>query len=121
MRLIAFHPLLKDLHMLGIFMHLTHRYLVGAPEVFGALAVDFLWTRPALGCAQNNHRPARAPSLPASDFVRFGLNLFNLRNDSIEGGRHQRVHLFRFVALDKIGSVTVSAKQLLQLFMTDAR
>src|SRR5215472_2106588 len=107
--------------MLGIFMHLTHRYLVGAPKVLGALAVDLFGTGPALGRAQNNHRPARSLGFPPGGFARFGLNLFNLRNDSIEGGRHQRVYLFRFVALDDMGSVTVPTKQLLQLFLTDAR
>src|SRR5262249_41976240 len=107
--------------MLGIFMHLTHRHLVSAPEALGALAVDLFGTGPALGRAQNNHRPARSLGFPPSGFPRFGLSLFNLRNDSIKGGRHQRVHLFRFVALDEMGSVTVPAKQLLQLFMTDAR
>src|SRR5215468_4202225 len=107
--------------MLGIFMHLTHRYLVSAPEALGALAVDLFGTGPALGRAQNNHRPARSLGFRTGDFARFRLNLFNLRDDSIEGGRHQLVHLFRFVALDDMGSVTVPTKQLLQLFMTDAR
>src|SRR5262245_40715008 len=107
--------------MLGIFMHLAHRYLVGAPEALCALAVDLFGTGPTLGCAQNNHRPARSLSFPAAHFAKFGPNLFNLRKDSIEGGCHQLVHLFRFLALDEMRSVTVAAKQLLQLFMTDAR
>src|SRR5215475_6850423 len=99
--------------MLGIFMHLAHRYLVGAPEALCALAVDLFGTGPTLGCAQNNHRPARSLGFPASTFARFGVNLFNLRNDSIEGGCHQLVHLFRFVALDEIRRVTVAPEELL--------
>ena len=107
--------------MLGIFMHLAHRHLMAPPVALSSLAVDLLGTGPTLGCAQDNHRPARPLSFPNTPFARFGLNLFDLRDDSIECGRHQLVHFFRFIALDEIRRIAVTTKELLQLLVTDAR
>ena len=104
-----------------VFVHLAHRYLVGAPVTFNALAVDLLWTGPALGGPQNNHGPARAIYSSNSPVASVGLNLFDLRDDSIECGRHQLVHLLRFIPFDEIRRVPVAAKELLQLLVTDAR
>ena len=57
---VALHPLFEDAHVRRVLVHLAHRHLVRAPVVLGALAVDLLRAGPALGCAQHDHRPARA-------------------------------------------------------------
>ena len=55
---VTLHPLLKDAHMGGILVHLPHRYLMGPPVAFGALAIDFLGAGPTLWRTQHDHRPA---------------------------------------------------------------
>ena len=124
LRAVALHPFFKDLHVLGIFMHLTHRHLVAPPIALGALAVDFLGTSPTLGRPQYNHRPPwpfyfSPPAFSTGSCT--GLNPFDLSNDLIESGGHQLVHLRRFIPFHEMRCVTVAAQKLLQLFVTDAR
>src|SRR5262245_12003760 len=98
-------------------MHLAHRHLVRAPIVLGTLAIDFLRTRPALGCAKYNHRPAGA--LRDTMLTRIRFYSLNFADDSIERVGHQFVHLFRLMPLDEIRRVAVAAEEMLSVFMTD--
>src|SRR6478736_8679488 len=59
-RTVALHPLFEEAHMGLVPVHLAHRYLVRAPIVLGALAIDLFRTGPTLGCAEHDHQPAGA-------------------------------------------------------------
>jgi hypothetical protein len=116
---IAFHPLLEDVYMLGVFVHLAHRHLVGAPEAFGAPAVDLLRAGPTLGCAQHDHRPARTPREPAR--ARVGFDAPDLLDNRVQRRGHQLVHCLRVVALDKVRCVSVAAEKMVELLVADSR
>lgn len=45
---------------LGLCPRVAERYLVGAKRALRGQAVDLLWPRPALRCAQHDHRPTGA-------------------------------------------------------------
>ena len=94
--------------MRRVFVHLAHRHLVRAPEILGALAIDFFRARPALRSTQHDHRPAWAfaKAIP----TRVGFDALNLTDDSVEGLGHQFVHLFRLMSLDEIRRVAVAAE-----------
>ena len=100
-------------------MHLAHRHLVRAPETFGLLAVNFLWARPSLGRAQNDHRPKRPLGLAIANSS--CLDALDLLDDHIERGRHELMHFFRLVSLDEMRGVAVAAEEMIQFFMTDSR
>src|SRR5215510_234501 len=87
--LIALHPFFEDSHVSWVIVHFAHRHLVGAPIAFGAPTIDFFWARPALGCAQNDHWPARA--LGKTIHTRIGLDALDFRDDGVECGGHQLV------------------------------
>src|SRR6516225_11633442 len=70
-RSVALHPVFQDGYMSLILMHFTHRHLVRAPIVLGALAIDFFRARPALGCAKYDHRPAGALGRTVVTCIRF--------------------------------------------------
>src|SRR5579859_1349009 len=55
---ITAHPLLDNPQMLWIGLHVQHRHLVGSPGACHLVAVDLSWSSPALGCAEDDHRPA---------------------------------------------------------------
>src|SRR5688572_24199729 len=56
---VALHPFLKNLHVLRVLGHFSHRHLVGAEGPFYGVAIDDFWSSPALGCTEDDHRPAR--------------------------------------------------------------
>ena len=62
---VALHPLFEDLDVLGL-VHVAHRHLVAAPVVLALLAVDLRRAGPALGRAEDDHRPGR----PLDDALR---------------------------------------------------
>ena len=116
-RLVALHPLLEKGHVGRVLVHLSHRYLVRAPVVLGALAVDLLRARPALGRAQHDHGPAGTPRETVS--LRVGLDLLDLRDHRVERGRHLLVHLTGLVPFDEMGGIAVPAEEVIQLLVAD--
>ena len=62
-RLVAAHPPLDNLQMLGIGFDIQHRYLVRSPKALYLVSVDFLWSGPPFWRAKNDHGPAWATYL----------------------------------------------------------
>lgn len=90
------------------FVHLTHRYLVGAPVVFAFLAVNFCRAGPSLWCPQNNHGPDR----PLRDSLVSGIipNLSNFGRRFIQYGSQPLMHQLGFMSFDKVWLVSVALK-----------
>ena len=70
--------------------HVGDRHLVGAPVAFDLQPVDLLGAGPALGAAQDDHRPAGALFEPAAPGL--GLNSLDFVDHRVEGRRHELVH-----------------------------
>src|SRR5262245_38176761 len=99
-------------------MHLTHRHLVGTPETFGLLAINFFWAGPSLWRTQNDHWPKRSVGLPFA--ISAALDALDLFNDDVQCRRHELVHLFRFVSLHEIWRIAVAAEEMFQFFVADS-
>ncbi len=69
--LVALHPLLQQLQMLGLRRQFGKRHLVRAPGAFDGHAIHLLRAGPAFGRAQNDHGPVR----PLLEAVGAGLCL----------------------------------------------
>ena len=118
--LVALHPFLEQFQVLGLGGHVGERHLVRAEGAFGRQAVDLFRAGPALGRAEDDHRPERA-LLEAVGARRRSGSIVNLGDDLVERGGHQLVHRLGIVALDEIGLVAVAAEQLVQFLVADAR
>ena len=66
LRAVGAHPRLERREVLGVLGQLRQRHLVGAEGALHRQAVDLLGPRPALGRAQDDHRPARPLAWPPS-------------------------------------------------------
>src|SRR5438094_3361704 len=97
--------------MRQVLVHLPHRYLVRTPVALCTPAIDLFWARPALGCAEHNHRPARA--LCETIHTRLGFDALNFPDNRVECGGHQLVHLFRLIPLYEIWRVAVTAEKVI--------
>ena len=53
--------------------------------------------------------------------LRVGLDALQIMDDAIERGRHELVHRLRIAAFDEVRLVPVAAKQMIELFVADAR
>ena len=113
LRLVALHPLLEQLHVGGVALHLAEGHLVRAPGPFRGLAVHDLRPRPSLGRAQNHHRPARP--LPEPVGAGLLLNGLDVRHRRVECGRHELVHLRGIASLDEVRLVPVAVEERPQL------
>src|SRR5207249_3064161 len=83
------------------------------------LAVDFLGAGPALGRAQDNHRPARA--LKRTVVSGDALNALDLANGLIQRSRHELVHFWRLIAFDEDRRVAIASEQLVEFLVADPR
>ncbi len=120
--LVAAHPLLKLLQVFGMLEQARQRHLMRAPGAFDRQPVDDLRTGPALGCAQNQHRPGGALYRLALGHgrARLGLNLGDAVEDCVEGCGCFLVHLGRVAALNGVRLVAVAAHQALKLCLRNA-
>ena len=117
LRLVALHPFLQNFHMLGLFVHFTHRHLVAAPVVLAPFAVDFLRASPPLGRTEDDHRPTR--TLLHTFRPRLGLDTADFIHAGVDSISHELVHLGRITALNKMGRVAIAAEELIQFFVAD--
>ena len=115
--LVALHPAFEDPYVGRILVHLPHRHLVRAPIALSASSVDLLWASPALWSAKHDHRPAGA--FPKTIPARVSLDALDLADDNVESVGHQLVHLLRFVPLNEIGRVAITAEEMVQLLVAD--
>ena len=94
---------------------------MGAPEPFNPLAVEGVRPGPALGGAQDDHRPDRPAGLVGSAFLLGALaDLLEPADDLIHGGRHRLVHRLRFAAFHKQRLPAVAPQQAAELCFGDA-
>ena len=116
-RLIAFHPAFQNPDMRRL-VHVAHRHLVGAEGSFDHFSVHHLGAGPALGRAQDDHRPRR----PLAETVgpRVVLDGFDFSDNGVERGGHELVDLCGNIALHKPRFVAVAAQQRLQFIMRQA-
>ena len=119
LRPVRAHPRLERGQVLGVLGQLRQRDLVGAEGALHRPAVDLLGPRPALGRAQDDHRPARALRVA---LARTRLDGARCRSTHlVERLGHELVHRRRVVALDEVGLVAVADEQRAQLVVRDAR
>src|SRR5262249_60682238 len=76
------------------------------PVILGALAVDLLWARPALGRAKHDHRPPGSAVEAVS--TRISFDALDLAYHSVQRCCHQLVHLLGLASLDEVGRVAVT-------------
>ena len=112
------HPRLERREVLGVLGQLRQRHLVGAEGALHRLAVDLLGPRPALGRAQDDHRPARPLGVA---FASTRLDGGDVADHLVERLGHELVHGRRVVALHEVGLVAVADEQRAQLVVRDAR
>ena len=105
-------PGFELLEMHGVVDDLCERDLVGAPEPFDFVAVDFFGAGPALWGAEDDDGPAR--TVGAIVGAGFGLDAVDLVDAVFEGGGHALVAVDGVVggeALDGVGGVAVAAEE----------
>ncbi len=95
--------------MLRIGADLGHGNLVRSERSLDGKSIDHFWPGPSLGRPQNDHGPARplCEAVPA----RVCLDRADRVQRAIERLGHALVHRFGLVALDDLGSVSVTLEQ----------
>ena len=128
LRPVAPQPLLELREPPGLGAHVGQRHLVGAEGALDRQAVDHLGAGPALGRAQDDHRPAHGGRRlvlegPAARSFAAGpaLDLVDLAHDLVEHGRELAMHGHRLVAADEVDAVAVALEQHRELVLRDAR
>ncbi len=117
-RLVAAHPLLEQLEVGRVGVHVGDGHLVGAPVALEVLVVDLARAGPALGGAQDDDGPQRAEGL--ARVAGLLLEAPDLEHAVFEGRGHGLVHRVDVVALDEVGLVAVADKEVLELAVADA-
>ena len=116
--LVASHPALELLDVLGMLGIDEQRHLVRPEGPLDLQAVDHLRSGPALGGPEDDHRPARPRRvLPGPRVL---LDLPDVQDHRLDGLGHQLVHRFRLVALDEIGRPAAAPEELLEFLVLDA-
>ena len=118
---IAAHPPLEQRHVVRLLEESGERHLVRAPRPFHELAVHFARACPALGRAQNDHRPSRTLPPVEAARTRRVLDPADLVHHGVERGRQCLVHRRGLVAFDEIRRVAVASKERVELLAADAR
>ena len=101
--------------MFGVFADRCERNLVRAEGAFDRDPIHLFRTGPSLGCAQDDHGPDRL--LLESAPARLVLDGSNLGIAIVQSSGQKLMHDFRIVAFDKVGLVTASDIQGLQVFV----
>ena len=94
------------------------RYLVRPPVALDLEAVNIVRAGPALGSAQDDHRPARAGGVAV--FARIGLIGENLLYAVIKRLGHGAVHGHGVAALDEVRLPAAAVEESFELFVRDA-
>ena len=109
-RLVASHPALELLEMLGRSRGRDgERHLVGPERALDRQAIDEFRPGPALERSEDDHRPARAGGVAFDAGV--VLDLLDLLDHPIEGRGHRLMHLLRLVSLDEVRRPAVAEEQ----------
>ncbi len=115
---VAAHPGLELLQVLRVGAGGRERNLVGTPRALDRQPVDLRRAGPALGAAQDDHRPRPAPTGTAVPGL--ALDVGDLVEGRVEGGRHGLVHGLGLVALDEVGPMAVALHEPAELVVADA-
>src|SRR5208283_3951146 len=94
-------------------------HLMSAPETFKIMTLQLSRGAPALGRTQHDHGPAR----PLGNAAGSALLLMgsNFCDAVFHRCRHGLVHAFGIRSLNKVGGPAVTAHQVFEFFMADAR
>ncbi len=107
---VALHPLLQLPQLGGIVDGIRERHLVGPPEALQLLVAEGGWTGPALGRAQNDHRPGGSERLAAA--AGLGAERLNGGHRLVHRLRHGVVHRHGVVTLHEVGCPAVARRRL---------
>src|SRR5207248_3234392 len=118
-RFVASHPGFEDLAVLVIAAGIRYRHLMRAPETLDFLAIDLFRSSPALGAAQDDHRPLRTFAMP-SRASRLFLNGMDPIEHTVERLGHRLMHGDRLMAFDKERFVAVAGEEVPQLLVIHA-
>src|SRR3954468_23826663 len=105
--------------MLGVLCDIQNRDLVGTPESFHFVTIYFLWARPALGSAQNNHGPAR--TIGHTRGSGFFLNGFDLLNAALKSCCHALVNKRRIVTFYNMRRPPVAFEKVFEFLWRNSR
>ncbi len=123
-RVIAAQPGFQQLQVFRILTDLEDRDLVGAPEAFELVAVDFFRAGPAFGGSQHDHRPAGPAGVAPGElavFASVALDGANVVDAVLEHGGHGLVHDVWVVAFDEVRIPAIAAEEPLQFLVRNAR
>jgi len=92
-------------------------YLVGSPEAFHAVPIHFFRAGPALGRAEDDHRPAGTVGFTAA--ARLFLNRSNFLDTGFDSRRHPLMHHLGIVALglDHMWRPAVSEEKIFEVLL----
>ena len=117
-RPVAEHPLLEEVEVVGVGAHAVEGHLVRPPRALDLLAIDLPRSGPALGGAQDDHRPGPVP--PFGMLAVLDADLADDVQGDVERLRQLAVDVGRVVAGDRQDLVPVALEQLDQLVLRDA-
>ena len=117
-RAVAHHPVVQDLQVFGRG-GVGDGHLMGAPVALDPQAVHLARPGPALGGAQDDHRPARQFAGAALS-CRL-LDGADLAQGAVEGGRELLMDALRLVAAHQQRLIAVALEQAQQAALVDAR
>ena len=119
LRAVAAHPGLDEGEMRGIRLDVADGNLMRAPRALETMAVDFFGSRPALGRAQHDHRPARPRRDPRASCL--GLQFANLAYAVLERRGHLPMHRSRVGTFNEIRRPAEAYEQRFEFFGRNAR
>ena len=99
---VALHPLLENPDVLRL-VHIAHGDLMRAPVTLTFLAVDFRWACPALGRAEDDHRPSRTFQIALVPGI--SPDPLDFSHNSVEHACKLLVDVSRIVPLHEVGRV----------------
>ncbi|KAI6751404.1 hypothetical protein HG531_006100 [Fusarium graminearum] len=118
LRLVASHPVLKNLEMGRVGGGVCDRDLVSSPVTLQVVVVNLAGSSPPLGTSKNDHRPQRSHSL--AGVTSLLLDLSNLIHAVLKRSSHCLVHRLNVITFNKIGLPAVTDEETLKFSMRDS-
>src|SRR5262249_8081007 len=119
-RPVTLHPLF-ELANVPCVAEVRQWHLVRPPSPLHRFAINELWSRPALGRAENDHGPARSirPIRPAT-VARGVLDLPDLRQDLVQRGGKLLMHVGGIVAFYNPRVIAIAVKEFGEFLLVNA-
>src|SRR3990170_6002106 len=117
-RLVPLHPLLQQPDMIRFPGHVGKWNLMGAPVALSLETVNLLWSGPPFWRSKYDHWPLRTfDSLIGTGIM---LDCPYLGDYDIQCCSHDLMHHRRISTLNKVGLISITDKEALQLFFAYA-